>query len=252
MFIDYIEEHDLDLSLFIGESIKTKINKYNINTKLHITLITNLIVNFIYTMEDELKYLTNYLNRIDDYLTIICESPLDKQQTLDNSALNNPNKDNFHQALSPSEVVIPYETYDKKKFKFSTYRSSKKYDEKRLKQYKFRFLKRKSIDKKLITSLKYYLRKHLNRFKSTIIDEFLMNKYATRCVINNELRFNSINYKYLKWLFSHKEIRDAYQEFINDELDLFVYKIASNYGVSYKDDLSCLRSYINDYACLYK
>ena len=203
-------------------------------------------------MEDELKYLANFLNSIDDYLTSICGNPLDKQQYTDNSALNNLNKENLHQASTASEAIIPYKAIENKLLKFSNSRSTKKIEERRLKLYKFKYFKRENIDKKLIRSLKLYLRKYSNRFKSTFIDQFLANKYTTPCIVNDELQFNSINYKYLKWLFSYKEIRDAFQEFVDDELEQFVYSMASNYGVSYKDDLSCLRTYINDFTSLYK
>ena len=199
-------------------------------------------------MEDGLKYLANFLNSIDDYLTTICEIPLDKQQTTDNSELNNSNKENFPQASSISKVITPCKPIEYKIFKFSTFHSK----ERRLKQYRFRYFKRENIDKRLISSLKSYISKNSNRFKSTFIDEFRMNVYSTPCVVDNELKFNSMNYKYIKWLYSHKEIRDVLQEFVNDELDQFVKSMASNYGVSYKDDLRCLRAYIIDYTCLYK
>lgn len=203
-------------------------------------------------MEDNLRSLDKFLESIDEFLTIICNNPIVPNKTNDKIPSSSSKNESLSLISTISEVVYPYSTIENKSIKFSTSSSNTKNNERRIKQYKFKFFKRENIDKKLIRCLKLYLRKNSNRYKSKFIDEFLMNKYTTPCVANDVIHFNSINYKYIKWIFSHIEMRNTLQDFINDELEQFVNTMSANYGVSNREDLICLRAYINDYKYLYQ
>ncbi len=202
-------------------------------------------------MEGYINYIEKILKSIDDYLAKVCSKSVETDQCIVDK-LTNANTDKNDQGLSSffSKVEID-KTIEKYTNNFSTLPITKKHNERKLKHYKFVNFKRENIDKKLVRSLKLYLRNKLSVYKSNFIDEFLMNKYTTPCIVNNELHFNSINYKYIQWLLSHKEMREALQEFINDELEQFVNLMAKNYGVSDKEDLICLRAYIYNYSYLY-
>jgi hypothetical protein len=202
-------------------------------------------------MEGYINYIEKILKSIDDYLATVCSKSVETNQCIVDK-LTNANTDKNDQDLSSSfsKVVID-KTIEKYTNNFSTSPIIKKHNERKLKHYKFVNFKRENIDKKLVRSLKLYLRNKSSVYKSSFIDDFLMNKYTTPCIVNKELHFNSINYKYIQWLLSHKEMREALQEFINDELEQFVNLMAKNYGVSDKEDLLCLRAYIYNYSYLY-
>ena len=133
-----------------------------------------------------------------------------------------------------------------------------------LSSFKPKYVKRETIDKKIIRSFKNYLTKEYRdkRFEinnSTMDYDFFINFINGNLLppidfynvnTNENIKFNSFNCSYLLWIFSKKGVKDFYLNFINEKGREFIDNLSKYYEIS-QDEKNQLNYYINNYPFIF-
>ena len=133
-----------------------------------------------------------------------------------------------------------------------------------LNSFKPKYIKRETIDKKIIRSFKNYVVKEYksNKFE---INETTMDQNFFINLINGNLlppldfhdlntdeyiKFNSFNCSYLLWFFSKKGVKEIYNQFITEKGKEFVNDMSQYYEISLEEK-NQLNSYIMNFPYIF-
>lgn len=133
-----------------------------------------------------------------------------------------------------------------------------------LNSFKPKYVKRETIDKKIIRSFKNYVVKE-NKANRLEIDENTMDQNFFINFINGNVlppiefhdvntdeyvKFNSFNCSYLLWFFSKKGIKEIYNQFITEKGKEFVTSMSQYYEIS-TEEKDQLNSYILNFPYIF-
>ena len=133
-----------------------------------------------------------------------------------------------------------------------------------LNSFKPKYIKRETIDKKIIRNFKNFIVKEYKQKKfeinaSTMDQNFFINFINGNLLppldfidgnTGENIIFNSFNCSYLLWLFSKKGIKEAYIHFINEKGKEFINSISEHYEIS-PEEKNQLNSYIINYPFIF-
>ena len=134
---------------------------------------------------------------------------------------------------------------------------------KKIKEYKFRQLKRENVDKKILRKFKKFLKikskeKGNNEIKSFIKSNEFWPEYIKLNLMppfnydKENISFKSFNTQYLCWFFEHKFSLELFNIFVRDNYDSLLTMIKEAYTLSENsDDYSLLKNYINTMPLIY-
>ena len=129
-----------------------------------------------------------------------------------------------------------------------------------LNSFKPKYIKRETIDKKIIRNFKNYVVKE-NKEKRLEINEKTMDYHFFVNLINGNLlpplnfhdintdeyiKFNSFNCCFLLWFFSKKGVKEIYNQFINEKGKEFINDISEYYEIS-NEEKNQLDTYIMNF-----
>ena len=138
---------------------------------------------------------------------------------------------------------------------------------KKIKEFKFKQLKRENVDKKILRKFKKFL-KHIlknknekendNEVKNYIsnnefwFDYIKMNLMPPFCYDKEKISFKSFNTQYLCWFFEHKFSLELFNIFIKNNYDDLLELIVNAYNLNEQsDDFVLLKTYINTMPLIY-
>jgi hypothetical protein len=134
---------------------------------------------------------------------------------------------------------------------------------KKIKEYKFRQLKRENVDKKILRKFKKFLKnkskeKENNEIKSFIKSNEFWSEYIKLNLMppfnydKENITFKSFNTQYLCWFFEHKFSLELFNIFVRDNYENLLTMIKEAYTLSEdSDDYSLLKNYINTMPLIY-
>ena len=129
-----------------------------------------------------------------------------------------------------------------------------------LNSFKPKYIKRETIDKKIIRSFKNYTIKEY-KANRLVIDEKTMDQNFFINFVNGNMippldfhdvntdeyvKFNSFNCSYLLWFFSKKGVKEVYNQFINEKGKEFTEDLSQYYEIS-NEEKDQLNSYIMNF-----
>jgi len=129
-----------------------------------------------------------------------------------------------------------------------------------LNSFKPKYIKRETIDKKIIRSFKNYTIKDY-KANRLVIDEKTMDQNFFINFVNGNMippldfhdvntdeyvKFNSFNCSYLLWFFSKKGVKEVYNQFINEKGKEFIDDLSQYYEIS-NEEKNQLNSYIMNF-----
>ena len=129
-----------------------------------------------------------------------------------------------------------------------------------LNSFKPKYIKRETIDKKIIRSFKNYVVKEYKANHLVINDKTMDQNFFINFVNGNLLppldfhdintdeyiKFNSFNCSYLLWFFSKKGVKEIYNQFINEKGKEFTEDLSQYYEIS-TEEKNQLNSYIMNF-----
>ena len=129
-----------------------------------------------------------------------------------------------------------------------------------LNSFKPKYIKRETIDKKIIRSFKNYVVKEYKSNHLVINDKTMDQNFFINFVNGNLLppldfhdintdeyiKFNSFNCSYLLWFFSKKGVKEIYNQFINEKGKEFTEDLSQYYEIS-TEEKNQLNSYIMNF-----
>ena len=133
-----------------------------------------------------------------------------------------------------------------------------------LNSFKPRYIKRETIDKKIIRTFKKYVLTEYKE-KRLEIDNVNMDQNFFINLVNGNIlppidfydgvtgeyiKFNSFNCNYLLWFFSKKGVKEIYNQFINEKGKEFINDISQHYEIS-QDEKNQLNCYIMNYPFIF-
>ena len=133
-----------------------------------------------------------------------------------------------------------------------------------LNSFKPKYIKRETIDKKIIRTFKNYVVKE-NKEKRLEIDQAKMDhNFFIHLLYGNILppidfidgntgeivKYNSFNCKYLLWFFSKKGVKDVYLQFINEKGKEFIKELSEHYEISIEEK-NQLNNYISNFPFIF-
>ena len=174
---------------------------------------------------------------------------------------NNNNTESF--SLNSNSIV----TKRNSKITINSRGSVKSYKsdlrKKKIKEYKFRQLKRENVDKKILRKFKKFLKikskeKEDNEIKSFIKSNEFWPEYIKLNLMppfnyeKENISFKSFNTQYLCWFFEHKFSLELFNIFVRDNYQNLLTMIKEAYTLSENsDDYSLLKNYINTMPLIY-
>ena len=209
---------------------------------------------------------------------IIDTSSKNLQNNLEEDKFNN-NFNNFNANKEKSEnqskihfeeintnINVPKKQIEKKETK--KYNKKKKSNKEEtifnqlpyLNSFKPKYIKRETIDKKIIRSFKNYTIKEY-KANRLVIDEKTMDQNFFINFVNGNMippldfhdvntdeyvKFNSFNCSYLLWFFSKKGVKEVYNQFINEKGKEFIDDLSQYYEIS-NEEKNQLNSYIMNF-----
>ena len=129
-----------------------------------------------------------------------------------------------------------------------------------LNSFKPKYIKRETIDKKIIRSFKNYTIKEYKANRLVIDEKTMDQNFFINFVNGNMLppldfhdvntdeyvKFNSFNCSYLLWFFSKKGVKEVYNQFINEKGKEFIDDLSQYYEIS-NEEKNQLNSYIMNF-----
>ena len=133
-----------------------------------------------------------------------------------------------------------------------------------LNSFKPKYIKRETIDKKIIRNFKNYVVKE-NKEKRLEINNINMDQNFFINLVNGNLlppidfidgitgeviKFNSFNCNYLLWFFSKKGVKEIYMNFINEKGKEFINTLSQHYEIS-PEEKNQLNNYILNFPFIF-
>ena len=133
-----------------------------------------------------------------------------------------------------------------------------------LNSFKPKYIKRETIDKKIIRTFKNYVAKENKEKRLEIKNENLDYNFFLNLIYGNLLppidftdestgeiiKFNSFNFKFLLWFFSKKGVKDVYLNFINEKGKEFINDLNEHYELSLEEK-NQLNNYISNFPFIF-
>ena len=127
-----------------------------------------------------------------------------------------------------------------------------------LNSFKPKYIKRETIDKKIIRSFKNYVIKEHKAKRFEINAETMDQNFFISLIhgsvlpplnyhdLDNDeyIKFNSFNCSYLLWFFGKKGIKEIYNQFINEKGKEFIFEMSQYYEIPTEEEKNQLNSYI--------
>ena len=258
--------NDNDDIINISEN-EFKINSFGENPDLSFPISSSNSKLF----KSSFDYENNFINIPEQNEFIINTSTKNINKKFDEDELNdkfneNNNKSNIIQfnEINTNINVIKNENKKKEKKKATKKNNKEKKEETIFNQlpylnsFKPKYIKRETIDKKIIRLFKNYIIKEYKegRFKidKNIVDQnFFINlvngnvlpPFEFHEVDTDEyIKFNSFNCSYLLWFFSKKGVKDLYNNFINEKGKEFINDMSQYYEIGTEEEKYQLDNYI--------
>ena len=193
------------------------------------------------------------------------------EDKFNNDFKNNNNKNIIHFEEINTNINIPNTQNKKEKEKEKEpkkYKKKKKNKEEEtifnqlpyLNSFKPKYIKRETIDKKIIRSFKNYVVKEYKSNHLIINDKTMDQNFFINFVNGNLLppldfhdintgeyiKFNSFNCSFLLWFFSKKGVKEIYNQFINEKGKEFTENLSQYYEIS-TEEKNQLNSYIMNF-----
>lgn len=132
------------------------------------------------------------------------------------------------------------------KIKTNTLKHKKNFKLSSIKSFKFHFMKRENIDKKVIKKLLKELnsKRHSSQTIAQTLD--LLDEIGLPPTEHNGTYYKSLNTSFMLLLFSVKDLKELYEDFIDNNLHEVVKLISNTYNVSDKEELSMLSTYLKN------
>ena len=184
-----------------------------------------------------------------------------------NKNLNNNSKNNNSDSISLN--TNPVGNKRNSKISINSRGSTKSYKsdmrKKKIKEYKFKLLKRENVDKKILRKFKKYLKakskeKEDNEIKNYIKNNDFWSEYIKQNLMppfkyekeKEKVSFKSFNTQYLCWFFEHKYSLELYNFFIKEKYDNLIHEIKEANNLKENcDDFSLIKNYINTMPLIY-
>ena len=214
--------------------------------------------NFYIDLNNNLK--NNNLNLIN-----FTNDENNKNKNINNLNSEENNKNNNTESFSLNSNSIG--TKRNSKITINSRGSVKSYKtdlrKKKIKEYKFRQLKRENVDKKILRKFKKFLKikskeKEDNEIKSFIKSNEFWPEYIKLNLMppftydKEKISFKSFNTQYLCWFFEHKFSLELFNIFVRDNYENLLTMIKEAYTLSENsDDYSLLKNYINTMPLIY-
>ena len=129
-----------------------------------------------------------------------------------------------------------------------------------LNSFKPKYIKRETIDKKIIRNFKNYVVKADKEKRLEITEKTMDYNFFINLINGNLLpplnfydlntgeyiKFNSFNCSYLLWFFSKKGVKEVYNQFINEKGKEFINNISEYYEIS-EEEKNQLNTYIMNF-----
>ena len=201
----------------------------------------------------------------------IIDTSSKKNQNFLQEKLKENNYDNYNTYNENISIRTNSKTLKDKEIKKKTNKKTKNKDQEIifnqlpfLNSFKPKYIKRETIDKKIIRTFKNYVVKE-NKEKRLEIDSSNMDQNFFINLVNGNLlppidfydevsgeyiKFNSFNCNYLLWFFSKKGVKDIYIQFINEKGKEFINNISEYYEIS-AEEKNQLNSYIINYPFIF-
>ena len=176
---------------------------------------------------------------------------------------NHPNTNVFDSYNSNSkndsnqQIIIPSKNYSK--YKHSKHDPRKK----KIKEYKFKQIKRENADKKILRKFKKFLKAKLKEKTENEVKNYIKNNEFWPDYISDNLMppfsyekekicFKSFNTKYLCWFFEHKFSQELFSIFINQNYNYLLNLVKEAYKLNEdSEDYNLLKVYINSMPMIY-
>ena len=184
-----------------------------------------------------------------------------------NNSKNNNLKNNNSDSISLN--TNPVGNKRNSKVSINSRGSTKSYKsdirKKKIKEYKFKQLKRENIDKKILRKFKKYLKakskdKKDNEIKNYIKNNDFWSEYIKQNLMppfkyekeKEKVSFKSFNTQYLCWFFEHKYSLELFNFFIKENYDNLIHEIKEANNLKENcDDFSLIKNYINTMPLIY-
>lgn len=124
----------------------------------------------------------------------------------------------------------------------------------KLNEYKFKYLKRENVDKKILKFVRKYIKSNPSYFKNDFLYEFSSNNYNPPFTsTKRNVIFKSLNFSYLKWLMSKDEIYQIILEIMELRFDSLLESLVNTYKITDDStDKKLLYKYLKDYIHIYR
>ena len=175
---------------------------------------------------------------------------------------NNSNIINF-QEINTNINIIQNENKKKEKKKYNKKPKAKKEETifnqlPYLNSFKPKYIKRETIDKKIIRLFKNYVVKEYKERRFEINEKIVDQNFFINLINGNMLppfefheidsdeyiKFNSFNCSYLLWFFSKKGVKEIYNQFINEKGKEFINDMSQYYEIGTEEEKNQLDTYI--------
>ena len=260
-------------------------DKFNIfNGKDNIDLELDPIDNSIYTdnfdeNSDIFPFKTPFSSYKSDFIfenkKIFINSNSSINEINNNIKINNINQNNINNnnkngtipfsSINSAEKNNPNQeyVYIQSQSNYIKYKHKYVHRKKKIKEYKFKNLKRENVDKKILRKFKKYLKKKMREKTENEVKTFIskndfwpdyisMNLMPPFSYDKENISFKSFNSKYLVWFFEHKFSQELFNIFINKNYDDILNLIKEAYNLTEEtEDYNLLKIYINSMPMIY-
>lgn len=124
----------------------------------------------------------------------------------------------------------------------------------KLRPYVFKKFKRENIDKKTLRKYRRYLLIRIKQIDSKsltkVMIDFLNNSLFPPFTVE-DISFKSFNTSYLIWIFSHADLAEFYEEYIELNLERMVIFLAETFKVKDESEIETLSNYLKNMAKIY-
>ena len=256
----------------IGETLSVNFNFLKPNEPMNFNdfspknkSINNDLNNVIFeNKNDFIKY--NFYNDLNNNnLKINNLNLINLKEDENNKNLNNNSKNNNSDLLSLNTNTVVNKRNSKISINSRGSNKSYKSDirKKKIKEYKFKQLKRENVDKKILRKFKKYLKTKSKEKKDNEIKNYIKNNefWSEYIKLNlmppfnyekEKASFKSFNTQYLCWFFEHKYSLELFNFFIKENYDNLINEIKEANNLKENcDDFALVKNYINTMPLIY-
>ena len=196
----------------------------------------------------------NFYNKEKNNNFIINNKKTNKNNETISITSNNSNNESTKKNMKQQIIIKNYP-------KYKSYKND--YRKKKIKEYKFRKLKRENVDKKILRKFKKFLKKCLKEKSENEVKNYInnngfwpdyisMNLMPPFAYEKENISFKSFNTQYLCWFFDHKFSLELFNIFINIKYDDLLNTIKDDYKLKENsDDYNLLKVYMNSMPMIY-